>query len=288
MLEKNENKETNEVLKEMYDMVKISWNDFVVCGHDYFGDPGICSEIDPMKYLEFAKLGRMDTTEVGLINSLTNAKRAIDAQIDIIISFLGYDYKKFNNKNTKNYIKQNFDNVKSDGITEKIKLLNILGLAPTLLLSKIRKLRNYVEHEYKTPDEFQVKEAIEVAELFINASNRKINITNSSILFGSRYYAYRSGNYDYLGLNPSYIFLEFLEEKYFNIVCVNNNKDKDGAICIPYSGDSDGNYSYKIFCEDKLYTLLLEVIFNYRYSLLPHIFGFNLEERFVKYKRSDY
>jgi hypothetical protein len=49
MLEKDENKETNEVLKEMYDMVKISWNDFVVCGCDYFGDPGMWSEIDPMK-----------------------------------------------------------------------------------------------------------------------------------------------------------------------------------------------------------------------------------------------
>jgi hypothetical protein len=49
--------------------------------------------------------------------------------------------------------------------------------------------------------------------------------------------------------------LEFLEEKYFNIVYVNNNKDKDGTTYIPYSRDSDGNYSYKIFCEDKLYAL---------------------------------
>jgi hypothetical protein len=73
--------------------------------------------------LEFAKLGFMDTTEAGLINSLTNAKRAIDAQIDIIISFLGYDYKKFNNKNTKNYIKENFDNMELDGITKKLNYL---------------------------------------------------------------------------------------------------------------------------------------------------------------------
>lgn len=278
------NNKINIFLKEVSGNLKICWSNFLVSGYDMFGDPDILFKIEPLKYVEFAKLSLRDETAVSLINSLTNSKRAIDAQIDTLISFLGYDYKKFNDKNTKEYINNRFTNKQFDGITEKIKLLNILGLAPTLLLSKIRTLRNSVEHEYEVPSKLEVEEAIEVAELFINSSTRKINITNRGILFGSNYSDFYIGTENFYSIHPKYAYIEFLERKYFKFVYVENNKNEKGELYLPYYGNLDENNHFIIGVDDNIYVMLLEIMFNSQYDLLPRLFGYQIDNKVIKYK----
>lgn len=83
---------------------------------------------------------------------MSNIKRAIEAQVDSIIGSLGYDYKVFDNrgsyKKTKEFISNYYEEDNVAGITSRLKLLNILGMAPLLLISSIRHLRNEMEHEY--------------------------------------------------------------------------------------------------------------------------------------------
>ena len=147
--------------------VKINWMNFIILLGNLNGD----FDIEPLEYLKFAKLDYREGTTKGLVNAL------------------GYDYKKFDEynayKDTKRFIKENFENSECDGLTERIKLIEILEIAPVFLISKIRTLRNKVEHEYTLPTKEEVKEAIEISELFINSSMRKFSLTPSGIEFGN-------------------------------------------------------------------------------------------------------
>ena len=66
------------------------------------------------------------------------------------------DYLKFAKRNILEDSKQ----VRIDGIVPRIKLLNVLGLALTILISEIRSLRNEMEHEYTYPSIDSVKRGI--------------------------------------------------------------------------------------------------------------------------------
>jgi len=63
-----------------------------------------------------------------------------------------------------------------DGENRKISFINQLGIAPKLLISQYRKIRNSLEHEYKLPTVDQAKEFVELAELFINATSHKLGV----------------------------------------------------------------------------------------------------------------
>ena len=56
----------------------------------------------------------------------------------------------------------------------KLRFIQALEIAPTFLISKIRKLRNKLEHEYIVPKENEAKETIEIAGFFINATQNTI------------------------------------------------------------------------------------------------------------------
>ncbi|MEF2965891.1 hypothetical protein V3851_08625 [Paenibacillus sp. M1] len=109
-----------------------------------------------------------------------------------ILANLGYDFRAFNNINTykglKGLIKQYQDqHGKFDGVPLKLQFLQSLNIAPHFIISKIRKLRNNLEHEYSLPTFDEVKEAIEVADLFINATENKVFNKSASLFhFGTK------------------------------------------------------------------------------------------------------
>lgn len=57
---------------------------------------GVDFEVTPEEFLNFAKMDYKDNSKKGLVGAVTNAKRAIDCQIDWIINYLGYEYLEFN------------------------------------------------------------------------------------------------------------------------------------------------------------------------------------------------
>lgn len=159
-------------LKDLISLSKISFND---CFAEL--DTGTrldwSFDISPSEFLSFSKSDFKEGGKRGAINSLANAKRAIDCQVDRVFKALGYEFNCFPSylKEFCRYFCESKDVVR---LPEKLKVINAFGMAPAGLVSSVRALRNKVEHYYNVPSIDDVKMAIEVAELFIAATERKL------------------------------------------------------------------------------------------------------------------
>lgn len=122
-------------------------------------------DINPKDFLRFAKFDFSQKDERGLINSLTNSKRAIDCQIDEVLSKFGVNQDNFKEATDKFIAHFHFTN----DIPNKLKFIQALNFAPSLLISRTRNLRNRLEHLYQKPSENEVNEALDVADLFIRS-----------------------------------------------------------------------------------------------------------------------
>lgn len=129
-------------------------------------------DISPKDFLRFAKEDLKEGDERGFINSITNSKRAIDSQIDETIEMLISKSDNFN-PIVNDFL--DYFEFESD-IPIKLRIIHSLNLAPSLLISKSRTLRNKLEHIYKKPEVQEVKEALDVAELFIGSVSSKLGL----------------------------------------------------------------------------------------------------------------
>lgn len=131
------------------------------------GDASVYSDfaIRPKDFLKFAKEDLRAENDRGIINALSNAKRAIDCQIDIILDDIGIDYSDIQDSVTP------FVNCFEDknDLSYKLKIVQGLNLAPGFVIAKYRTLRNKLEHLYKVPTIEEVKEAVDIAELFVRS-----------------------------------------------------------------------------------------------------------------------
>ena len=110
--------------------------------------------IKPFQYLEFARQDSFDGTESrNLINSLSNAKRALHLQVETIAQ--GYGYKK---------LKRN------SRFPAKLEFLGEIGIATPPIISKLNVLRNKVEHDYIVPGLEQIRDYCDIVELFLRAT----------------------------------------------------------------------------------------------------------------------
>ena len=125
-------------------------------------------EITPSEYLKFSKEDYKVSNTKSWINSISNAKRAIDCQIDTIIKSLKIDTSDKNLSNFCNAIL-----IEEKSLPFKLQIIKALNLAPVFLISNIRNLRNKVEHEYSPISKEDAKSAIELAEFFLNSVKSK-------------------------------------------------------------------------------------------------------------------
>lgn len=263
-------------IEKLYSKNKICWNKFYAYFHDGFQQaPETKFDIKPIEYLKFAKLNLQSMTKQSCVDAIGNIKRAIECQIDVLITSLGYDYKTFDSSEkyieTKNFLYQNYKGKDIPGIIPKLKLLNILGLAPTILISSIRNLRNKMEHEYTIPTYKEANEAIEVAELFIYSSTYKYEWTSTHILISNRDDFFNEKE-DRCHSSKSYIILSYTSELKQNKCYIESNISEDEK--------------YKIILtpEDKYYIDIIYALFNEDCLLLPRIFGSNIDTSYVKCK----
>lgn len=106
-------------------------------------------EVEPVEFLKFSEDDLLRGDKQGLVNALTNAKRAIDSQVDRVFGCLGVSKKR------------NFP--------QKIRILQDMGLIAPRIITKVSNLRNLLEHEYKLPSKEQVEDAVDIANLFVFA-----------------------------------------------------------------------------------------------------------------------
>ncbi len=123
-------------------------------------------EISPEDFVQRAE----DDFELGgsaaLLNSATNAKRAIRCQVNRILSSVGYDPAAIK-------------------IKQKLDLIGQLGFLRPRLLRKVDAARNLLEHEYKCPTIEAVEETIELAALFVEASSQALKGFKSEFSIGN-------------------------------------------------------------------------------------------------------
>lgn len=121
-------------------------------------------DITPTKFFKYAEYDLTTKYDHYLINSLSNTKRAIDCQLDSLFIAFGLDEKS-----------------KDWHFPTKINYLNSIGIISPRILKKINKRRNLLEHEYKYPNEEEVEDALDVAELFIRYTNKYLLRAHSEI-----------------------------------------------------------------------------------------------------------
>lgn len=160
-------------MAKLVDIIKVSKIDFtnIIVETDNYLNLNYNLEIEPSEFLDYAKFDLLEGTRKGLINSISNVKRAIDCQVDKTLLSFGFDISKL-----PPYINDfiRIFNKSNDSAMQKLLVLNCLNIAPSKVISDIRKFRHKLEHEYKIPSKKQVTDATEIAELFINAVENKL------------------------------------------------------------------------------------------------------------------
>jgi len=121
----------------------------------------------PNDYLGFAIADFTDGSKRGLVNAFGNAKRALHFQIDILL----HQYGLF-----KHFGKSNFPT--------KLQLLDDIGILPINIMRNLNVERNLIEHEYDTPSNSRVAEAIDVVKLLLLASEKLLEMTPYEAVVG--------------------------------------------------------------------------------------------------------
>lgn len=108
------------------------------------------------EYLDFARQDLIDgNTPRHLINALSNAKRALHMRMeDVCLGFGAVSLKKLRNFHAlSEYLKK-------------------CGLPSLSVLEKLNKARNDTEHDFAVPEQDMVEIYIDVAHLFLSATDR--------------------------------------------------------------------------------------------------------------------
>lgn len=108
--------------------------------------------VKPVDYLNFARRDIAEGDTRALVNALTNIKRAIDCQLDILLELYGL---------LKLSLKEKW------GFPRKIDVIRKIGVVSPNILKLINSRRNQLEHYHKKPRKEEVVEFLDIAELFI-------------------------------------------------------------------------------------------------------------------------
>lgn len=192
------NKKKSNIMDDLLDLVrkvKLDFSKTIVEEKTARGGIGYFPLV-PKDFIKYAKEDFKLNNEKGLINSLSNAKRAIDCQIDTLLYRFGITYDKFNST-SEDIIKLSED-IPLD-LPYKLQLVQALKFSPSYLISKVREERNKMEHSYQIPDKKLVREAIDIAELFILSCESRTNYVDDDFLFSSSNFLYKEEDSEYLG-----------------------------------------------------------------------------------------
>lgn len=110
-------------------------------------------DITPTEYIEFSQLDIGGTDKRSIINALSNAKRALECQLDSLMLTFG------------------FGSVSDRwNVPKKLEVLKDIGIIAPRILAKINRHRNDMEHEYTCPKHDVVADFVDVVALFLQAT----------------------------------------------------------------------------------------------------------------------
>ncbi len=116
-------------------------------------------DISPEDFIKFANDDLESSIDHKAINALSNAKRALDCQMDSLLLIIGfYDVSQ----------------KKRWGFPKKLEKINEFEIIAPRILKKISKQRNLLEHQFIFPNINEVDEFIDIATLFIAGSDKYV------------------------------------------------------------------------------------------------------------------
>jgi hypothetical protein len=112
----------------------------------------------PRTYFEFAVADlESEDTKRSCVNALSNAKRAVHFQIDLIAQAFGI---------------QEVASPKKLSFPPKLEFCINCGVVGPRILRKLNRIRNAMEHEYYIPNKEETENFVDVVELFLAATDR--------------------------------------------------------------------------------------------------------------------
>lgn len=126
-------------------------------------------DISPKVYLNFAVSDLAEKpTNRARVNALANSKRALHFQVDVISKALGIE---------------SLPHSQRDNFNKKLSFCKNCGVTSPTILQKLNRARNALEHEYTIPRLGQVRDFVDVVELFLAATDRIVYQFPSSMEF---------------------------------------------------------------------------------------------------------
>jgi hypothetical protein len=110
------------------------------------------NNVKPLDYINYARRDIAEGDSRGRINALSNVKRAIDCQMDVILEAYGLLKLSINEKWS---------------FPKKIEVIRKIGIVSPSILNLINSRRNELEHHHRKPKRKEVAEFVDIAELFV-------------------------------------------------------------------------------------------------------------------------
>lgn len=242
------------ILEFIKDQLKLDFTSLVI-QHEFSSESSNPFDISARDFLRFAKSDYKENTKKGNINALTNAKRAIDCQIDSVFTIFGIKYDEEIPKSSNKIIE--LTNFNKTNLAHKLKLIQALDFAPSGLVSKMRTLRNKLEHDYKIPNKEEVKEAIELAELFIKSIESHVEMIPDHYIITDKFNIKSLWNYkNHIDINFCHLKKEietvfYVENQEIGTIMLNQNNEEYYAFIKLMN-----NISHEIEMEDAIKVLL--------------------------------
>lgn len=147
-------------------------------------------DVQPFEFLSFAENDLVTGDKQGLVNALSNAKRAIDAEVDKVLGRFALSERR------------NFPH--------KMNILRDMGVVAPRIVNKVIRARNLLEHEYKLPDKTSVEDSVDIANLFVYALDSVMVFFCDHYFFGT----FVDGKFNKHGepLMEKEVFVEFDED----------------------------------------------------------------------------
>ena len=231
-------------LLDIFKELKLDFTKTVICPRSG-GLIGKEFEISPNDFLQFAKSDLNEGTEKGLINSLTNCKRAIDCAIDKVLQTFGIDLENEKDKAFADEIISEFSKPKSQ-LAYKLKLIESFGFTTGKFISDIRTTRHKLEHFYKYPKIKEVEDSIDIAKMFIDLIQAKFYVFEDHFVISDE--KNRIGEMKYENYCDVYFDSKSCEFKVWS----NKNRTYN-----PHLLSTKGDYTYKF--PDKEYLALIRL-----------------------------
>lgn len=121
-------------------------------------------QLTPRDFVSFAEQDleaeNEQITSYQLVNATSNLKRAVDCQLDVLLSFLGLDelYRQ-----------------KRLGVDRKLGFFKAAGVFNARSLEKLNKFRNRLEHHYEIPEVQDVDAYFDVVSAFVTIGENLVS-----------------------------------------------------------------------------------------------------------------